>query len=62
MPGAPTMSPWPPQSTRSLRTRVLCMTIWPQFTSAATGGGPIVHEYILVSKLLAASVARTQNS
>ena len=41
---------------------MLCVRIWPQLTSAATGGGPIVHEYIFVSKLLAASVARTQNS
>src|ERR687895_1453015 len=62
MPGAPTMSPWPPQSMRSLRTRVLCMTIWPQFTSAATGAGATVQAYIFVSKLLAESVARTQNS
>ena len=31
-------------------------------TSAATGGGPIVQAYIFVSKVLAASVARTQNS
>ena len=31
-------------------------------TWEATGGGPTVQAYIFVSKLLAASVARTQNS
>src|SRR5918999_3178344 len=62
MPGAPTMRPWPPQSTRSLSSLVLRVRIWPQETRSATGGGPTVQAYIFVSKLLAASVARTQNS
>ena len=38
------------------------MRSWPQKTWVGTGAGPIVQAYILVVNVLAASVARTQNS
>src|SRR5918999_301530 len=62
MPGAPTMRPCPPQSTRSFVRRVLCIRIWPHETWAATGGGPMVQAYIRSTGSPSASVARTQNS
>ena len=43
MSAAPTIRPLPGQSSRSLVTRVLCMTNSPQLTSAATGAGVIRH-------------------
>jgi hypothetical protein len=62
IPGAPTIRPYPPQSTRSFRRRVLSISTWPHATVLAVGSGPMVQANILVSKVLAASVARTQNS
>src|ERR671914_1240241 len=60
--GAPMIRPCPGQLIRSFVTRVLCVMNSPQFTSAATGGGTIVHAKVAGSPtLLSWSVARTSN-